>query len=64
MFPTGMNDAIWHIYRQSPYRIFTIPSIEDAYNFPITMGDREIFVFEDYKLKRGVRETIFIPTKP
>lgn len=64
IFPTGMNDAIWHMYRQSPYRIFTMPTIEDAYNFSITMGDREIFVFEDYKLKRGVRETKFVPVTP
>ena len=64
IFPTGMDDAIWHMYRQSPYRIFTMPTIEEAYKFPLTMGDREIFVFENYKLKRGVRETKYIPVTP
>ena len=56
IFPTGMDDAIWHMYRLSPYRIFTMPTIEDAYKFSVIQGDREIFVFENYKLKRGVHE--------
>jgi len=56
IFPTGMTDAIWHMYRSSPYRVFTMPTIEDAYNFYMNLGDREVFVFEDYVLKRGVRE--------
>jgi len=64
IFPTGITDAIWHMYRQSPYRIFTMPTIEEAYNFPILLGDREIFVFENYKLKRGIRETQIIPITP
>ncbi len=57
IFPTGMNDAIWHMYRTSPYRVFTMPSIEDAYKFYMNLGDREVFVFDNYELKRGVRET-------
>ncbi|MFZ2025168.1 MAG: hypothetical protein WAV51_02730 [Microgenomates group bacterium] len=56
IFPTGINDAIWHMYRTSPYRVFTMPSIEDAYNFQMNLGDREVFVFDNYELKRGVRE--------
>jgi len=56
IFPTGMTDAIWHMYRTSPYRVFTMPTIEDAYNFKMTLGDREVFVFDNYILKRGVRE--------
>lgn len=56
IFPTGMTDAIWHMYRSSPYRVFTMPTLEDAYNFPMNLGDREVFVFEDYVLKRGIRE--------
>jgi len=56
IFPTGMTDAIWHMYRTSPYRVFTMPTIEDAYKFKMTLGDREVFVFDNYILKRGVRE--------
>lgn len=56
IFPTGMNDAIWHMYRTSPYRVFTMPTLEDAYNFKMTLGDREVFIFDNYELKRGVRE--------
>jgi hypothetical protein len=62
IFPTGLNDAIWHMYRQSPYRVFAMPTIEDAYKFPMNLGDREVFVFEDYKLKRGVQQVDVVPT--
>ena len=61
IFPTGINDAIWHMYRTSPYRVYTMPSIEDAYNFKMNLGDREVFVFDNYELKRGVREVQKVP---
>lgn len=63
VFPTGLNDAIWHMYRQSPYRVFYMPSLEQAYEFPLHKGDREVFIFENYLLKRGVRLEADIPVK-
>jgi len=57
IFPTGMNDAVWHMYRQNPYVVVNLTSIIDAYNYPITIGGgRVVFVFENYEMKLGVKE--------
>jgi hypothetical protein len=55
IFPTGLTDAIWHMYRESPFRVFNVPSIVDAYAYPVTKGDREVFVFDGYTVRRGIR---------
>ncbi len=56
IFPTGLTDALWHIYRQSPYAVTPVRSIEEGYSIYFKNGDREVFIFEDYVLKRGVQE--------
>lgn len=55
IFPTGMTDAIWLMYRENPFRVFTVDTVEEAYRFVLTQGDREVFVFDNFKLKRGIR---------
>jgi len=63
IYPTGMTDAIWHMYRQSPFRVIPVSSLADAFSFELTTGDREVFVFDGYELKRGIREeTVVEPT--
>jgi len=62
IFPTGLNDAIWHMYRESPYRIIPARTLEEAFEYPIHKGDREVFIFENYQLKRGIRAEVVIPT--
>ena len=64
IFPTGLNDALWHIYRQSPYFVTPVSSIEQGYSIPFKAGDRRVFIFEDYVLKRGIQETSVIPPTP
>jgi hypothetical protein len=62
IFPTGLNDALWHIYRQSPYFVTPVNSIEEGYRIPFTGGgDRRVFIYEDYVLKRGIEATIVPP---
>lgn len=56
IFPVGLTDAIWHMYRQSPFVVYTVKDLEDAYNFKLTKGDREVFIFDGYEMKRGIRE--------
>ncbi len=55
IFPTGMTDALWHIYRQSPYSITPVSSIEEGYSMQVKTGDREIFIFDNLVLKRGIK---------
>lgn len=54
IFPTGMNDALWQIYRGSPYTVGTARSVEEGYNLPPFTGDRRVFIFENYVLKQGI----------
>jgi len=63
VYPTGMNDALWHMYRENPYFVTQVPSIEEGYKRTFSNGDREVFIFEDLILKRGIMETIIIPEK-
>ena len=55
IFPTGMTDALWHIYRQSPFFVTPVSSIEEGYAMIVQTGDREIFIFDNLVLKRGVK---------
>jgi hypothetical protein len=57
VFPTGLNDALWHIYRESPYTVTPVSSIEEGYRMTFKNGDREVFTFEDYVFKRGIEIT-------
>ncbi len=58
VFPTGLNDALWHIFHLSPYRYTTtnVPTKDAAYEIPVPQGfAAERFIFENYQLKRLVR---------
>lgn len=52
IFPTGMTDALWHMYRDNPYTVSQAPDLKSAFAAPFR-GDREVFIFENYVLKRG-----------
>jgi len=54
IFPTGLNDAIWHMYRLSPFQAQNSTSLEEAFATSVPLGDREVFIFENYVLKRGI----------
>jgi hypothetical protein len=58
VFPTGIADALWHIFRFNPwnYTTTTVSTPEDAYTAPIPLGFApERFVFEQYHLKRLIQ---------
>ncbi len=54
VFPTGLGDAIWHMYRQSPYKAYTVTTVEEAFAVPMTGGDKEAFIFDGYVMKRAL----------
>ena len=59
IFPTGLTDPLWHVFRLSDwnYTITNVSSPKEAYTLPIPQGyTPEIFIFDDYTLKRIVRE--------
>jgi len=63
VFPTGLTDALWQIFRDSPYHVTPVASIADGYNFvyPAGGGDRQVFIFEDFVFKRGVSTVKVVP---
>lgn len=60
IYPTGLTDALWHIYRQTPFIVYTATSLKEAYGPHKIIGDLEVFVFDGYILKRGLKETQMI----
>lgn len=58
VFPTGLTDPLWHIFRFNPwfYTVTNVSSPEAAYQVPAPQGAAsEIFIFENYQLKRLVK---------
>lgn len=58
VFPTGLDDALWHIFRFNPwpYTVTNVTSPEAAYQIPVAQGVvPEIFIFENYQLKKLVK---------
>jgi hypothetical protein len=58
VFPTGLADPLWHVFRFNPWAYTTtnVSAPGAAYNTPIPMGFApEIFIFENYQLKRLVK---------
>lgn len=53
IFPTGLNDALWHMFRQSPYNVVQVNSIEAAFGYPEPYGTQKtLLLFEDFKLQQ------------
>ncbi len=56
IFPTGLGDALWHVFRLNPFTFTTISvsSAKEAFSYPHVFNryNREVFIFEDLQLKR------------
>jgi hypothetical protein len=63
IFPTGLTDAIWHMYRQTPFTVSNVSTMESAFTEPYAKGDREVFIFENLVLNRGIRQIIEVKNK-
>jgi hypothetical protein len=55
IFPTGLNDAFWHLFRSSPYTVFPDKTLNEAFQHP-GFGSLYVLTFEDFTLKRVQRE--------
>ncbi len=58
VFSTGLDDALWHVFRFNPwgYTTTNVSKPEDAYQVPVRKGFApERFIFENYQLKRLVK---------
>lgn len=49
IFPTGVSDAIWHIYREGPYVVYHFATPEEAFAIPRYHGEgRRILSFDEH----------------
>jgi hypothetical protein len=58
IFPTGLADALWHVFRFNPWDFATTNAStpDAAYQIPVRNGfAAEIFIFEDYHLKKLIK---------
>ncbi len=62
VFPTGLTDAFWHVYRLSPFpvTIYQFPTLKEAFAFAQVY--REVFIFENFEIKRAFEEQM--PAQP
>jgi hypothetical protein len=51
------------MFRENLYGVYTMPTLEAAYDLKTDKGTRYVYVFEDYVLKKGVKKTIEIPNE-
>lgn len=67
IFPTGFDDALWHMFRMNEYgyKVYSAPTIEDAFDLPVGRVTHEVMIFEgdNYDLKRVTKEVTTIPVE-
>lgn len=53
IFPTGLNDAMWHMFKFNPYPylVYSAPSVEEAFKLTTPLGTPAVLLFEDMTLK-------------
>ena len=58
IFPTGLTDSMWHMFKFNnfAYSIYTASSVKDAFTITSAQGIPFILEFDDFVLKRVVRE--------
>ncbi len=64
IFPTGLTDALWHMFREGAYVISIFPTVEEAMNYPAPKLAREVLTFDNYVLKRVIREVLPVSEPP
>lgn len=62
IFPTGLQDALWHMFRDAPYQVVPMGSVEEALTRPQIAGAiNEILVFDNkLEISRIKKEQITV----
>jgi hypothetical protein len=67
IFPTGMNDVLWHLFRVNGYSFVTesAKDIPSAFTYQEKLGlATYVFTFENYKIKRIIKEVKVVDEEP
>lgn len=60
IFPTGLNDALWHMYRQSAFDVVQVSNVEAAFDY-VQKKDSAKVIFEfdeNFNLQQVVKEEV------
>lgn len=62
IFPTGLDDALWHMFKFNahPYKIYIANTTEDAFKITSPIGTPVVLVFDGFTLKVAKREVKII----
>lgn len=62
IFPTGLSDALWHMFRFNAYSYVTetASSIPEAYAIPLKLGYGDYFAFENNKLVKVEKDVRYV----
>jgi hypothetical protein len=56
IFPTGMEDAMWHLFRGNDYTVRVGNDVPSALGYSIRNGDLYVLSFDGYKIQRMTKE--------
>ena len=54
IFPAGLPDALWHLFRDAPFAVVQVSTVEQAFAYPTGDSVPVVLRFENYELKRLV----------
>jgi len=63
VFPVGLDDALWHTFRDESLKVSTVKSIEEALDLQDKTPNSHVFVFENGEIKEVIREIKQVPIK-
>jgi hypothetical protein len=58
IFPVGLQDAIWHTFRNPWIKAYNVDNVGEAFRQSEGMNKVRIFIFNNYKLERVSKETV------
>lgn len=59
VYPTGLSDALWLMFREAPFKVEQYQTVAEAFRATEGIGrDRQVLVFEDLVLKKAVKEEV------
>ena len=60
IFPTGLEDALWHMFKFNPYAylVYTAPTVKDGFAIKSPIGAPDVLLFdEQFVLNKARQET-------
>ncbi len=66
VFPTGLNDALWHMFKFNPYpyRVYTAPTVKDGFLVTSPLGTPVVLVFDkNGNISKAIKEVKTIEVK-